>query len=88
MIRRTVGTAWRGIGCWSPVASIWGGRSRDRPIDGRETRETMQTAVDGGFRIGNAADIRSRVNYDAGQQRISLGQGIGFRLITPLRCRS
>ena len=78
----TVGTAWKGSARWSPGGGFdLGGTVKvDRPIDGRETRETMQTAVDGGFRIGNATDIRSRVNYDAGEQRISLGQGIGFRL--------
>lgn len=78
----TVGTSWRGSARWSPGGGfVLGGTIRvDRPIDGGETRETMRTAVDGGFRIGTVADIRSRVDYDAVDERISLGQGIGLRL--------
>ncbi|MEE2972765.1 MAG: hypothetical protein VX672_06545 [Planctomycetota bacterium] len=78
----TVGTSWRGSARWSPGGGFdLGGTIRvDRPIDGGETRETMRTAIDGGFRIGAVADIRSRVDYDAANEAISLGQGIGIRL--------
>ena len=62
---------------WSLVMSK---RAWDRTVDDREAADTIRTAIDGGFGIGRAANVRTRFGFDATRARLTIGQSIGFEL--------
>ncbi|MCP4837601.1 MAG: hypothetical protein GY895_22885, partial [Phycisphaera sp.] len=77
-----VETSWRGGARWkaAPGLDLSGEIAVDRRIDGIAAGDTLRTALNGQARIASDMTIAARFGFDAGRERVSLGQEIGFRI--------
>ena len=77
-----VETSWRGGARWkaAPGLDLSGEVAIDRRIDGIAAGDTLRTALNGRARIASDMTLAGRFGFDAGRERVSLGQEIGFRI--------
>ena len=77
-----VETSWRGGARWkaAPGLDLSGEVAIDRRIDGIAAGDTLRTALNGRARVASDMTIAARFGFDAGRERVSLGQEIGFRI--------
>ena len=77
-----VETSWRGGARWkaAPGLDLSGEIAVDRRIDGIAAGDTLRTALNGRARIASDMTIAARFGFDAGRERVSLGQELGFRI--------
>lgn len=78
----TTAATWQSTARWVPGGGfdLGGSFALDQTLDERHAADTIRTAVDGGFGVGEFASIRTRFGFDAARSRVTVGQSIGLAL--------